>query len=496
MTIRVTPWGHDAFDATSPEAKKKDWAYWQNRMNRASLVMLEGEGIIDRKTAVKIARAQKRAEEIQDEPGRERLTDIMPLEKLLIEACGESATLIHSGRSRQDMFTTLNQARLRLAVLDFYDAFNALRTRLLKIAKDNVETYIPAYTNGVQAMPITLAFYLCGFLESFERDADRINEAYQRINRSALGAAVLACSSWPLNREKLASLLGFDSPIKNGLDAAQISLFDVPLEAASISANVAIRIGVLMQDLAQQYSQTRPWLLLDQSAAYGSSAMPQKRNPGVLNKTRAVASDVVGAMQTSFFRAHNLQLGMYDNKESVLEDCSGVFVKGVEMLQLTDLAFSQLRVNAKRSLEELNSDWTTTMALAEALQRKFGLPFRIGHTFASEIVTVARQKELYPDNFPYDLAAEIFGKVTERLDGKAQEFKLTESQLREALSPVHAVKNTVGAGSPSPENVRRSVAELEERIALDTDTVKTLRDKLQQSDEMLDKAFENLLSQP
>lgn len=156
------------------------------------------------------------------------------------------------------MFTTLNQARLRLAVLDFYDAFNALRTRLLKIAKDNVETYIPAYTNGVQAMPITLAFYLCGFLESFERDADRINEAYQRINRSALGAAVLACSSWPLNREKLASLLGFDSPIKNGLDAAQISLFDVPLEAASISANVAIRIGVLMQDLAQQYSQTRP----------------------------------------------------------------------------------------------------------------------------------------------------------------------------------------------------------------------------------------------
>lgn len=73
-------------------------------------------------------------------------------------------------------------------------------------------------------------------------------------------------------------------------------------------------------------------------AAYGSSAMPQKRNPGILNKTRGTASDVVGAMQTSL-RAHNLQLGMYDNKESVLEDCSGVFVKGVEMLELMEQAF-------------------------------------------------------------------------------------------------------------------------------------------------------------
>ena len=106
--------------------------------------------------------------------------------------------------------------------------------------------------------------------------------------------------------------------------------------------------------------------------------MPQKRNPGILNKTRGTASDVVGAMQTSFLRAHNLQLGMYDNKESVLEDCSGVFVKGVEMLELMEQAFSLLKVNPARSLEELNSDWTTTMALAEALQQTIrnSFPYR------------------------------------------------------------------------------------------------------------------------
>ncbi len=286
MTLRVTPWGKDNFKATSGEAEAKDWAYWQNRMNRASLVMLAEEGIISPDIASRIAAAQKHAEDIQNQPGVPRLTDIMPLEKMLIESCGEEATLIHTGRSRQDMFTTLNEARLRLAVLDFYEALNKLRTRLLSIARENIETYIPAYTNGVQAMPITLAFYLWGFLESFQRDSDRIIESYKRINQSALGVAVLACSSWPLNRERLAELLGFEKPITNGLDAAQISLFDIPLEAASNSANVAIRIGTLVQDLAQQYSQTRPWLLLESGAAYSSSAMPQKRNPGILNKTR------------------------------------------------------------------------------------------------------------------------------------------------------------------------------------------------------------------
>ncbi|MFQ9938892.1 MAG: lyase family protein [Parasutterella excrementihominis] len=214
MTLRVTPWGKDNFKATSEEAEAKDWAYWQNRLNRASLVMLAEEGIIKGDVASRIAAAQKHSEDLQNQPDVPRLTDIMPLEKMLIETCGEEATLIHTGRSRQDMFTTLNEARLRLAVLDFYEALNRLRTRLLLIARENIETYIPAYTNGVQAMPITLAFYLWGFLDSFQRDSDRIIESYKRINQSALGVAVLACSSWPLNRERLAELLGFEKPLR------------------------------------------------------------------------------------------------------------------------------------------------------------------------------------------------------------------------------------------------------------------------------------------
>jgi argininosuccinate lyase len=492
--MNTTPWGRDGFASTSPEAAEKHWAYWQNIINRASLVMLAEEKIITPEQARIIARAQKRAEDIQTEPGRPEIQDIMPLEKLLIEDCGQLATLIHTGRSRQDIFATLNQARLRLGMLDFFESLNKLRATLLKIAKDNTETWMPAYTNGVQAMPITLGFYLWAYLESFERDADRIEEAWKRINKTALGTAVLACSAWPLSRTRLAELLGFDAPIENGLDSSQVSLFDVPIEAADIASNVAIRIGTIIQDLAQQYSQTRPWLLLDQSAAYGSSAMPQKRNPGVLNKARGKASDVVGAAQTVSIRAHNVTLGMYDNKESISDDNNAVLVKAVQMLELTDYAFKMLKVLPERALEELNNDWTCTMALAETLQMRFAMPFRVGHTFASRIVTEARSAGWLPKTFPYAEAQRIYREVTKELLGEAQNLPLTDAAFRESLTPEYVVRTRVGIGAPAPETCRAGLAKAEARLTEDAAWLAAKRRQLADAQASLDAAFEKWLS--
>ncbi len=492
MAISTIPWGRDLPLATSDQAEAKNWGYWQNRINRASLVMLAEVGIISRDEARTIARAQLAAEAEQAKPGAEPLTDIMPLEKLLIAQCGQMATLIHTGRSRQDIFATLNQARLRLAILDFAQNLNMFRDQLLKIAAENTKTWIPAYTNGVQAMPITLGFYLWAFLESFDRDFDRIREAWQRINRSALGSAVLANSHWPIDRARLAELLGFDGPIVNGLDSSQVSLFDVPIEAAGIVQNVAVRIATLMQDIAQQYSQTRPWLLLDSSAAYGSSAMPQKRNPGIIQKTRAKASDVIGAAQTAVLRAHNLQLGMYDNKESVSEDNTAVFVQGVHMLRLADWAFSMLTVLPERALEELDNDWTCSMTLAETLQHVHAVPFRVGHNFASDIVTVARKNGYLPKTFPYATAVEIYASVTERLGWKDGALPLSEELFRRTLSPEQVVSDLAGPGSPAPESTGKGLSISKKRLTADALWLSDKQKLLAESDASLDSLFEAL----
>lgn len=489
MAISTTPWGHDWPPATSREAEEKNWGYWQNRINRASLVMLTEEGIIETQDAATIARAQVAAEHRLSQPGVEPISDIMPLEKILIEECGPKATLIHTGRSRQDIFATLNQARLRLSFLDFAQALNELRNELLSIAKEHTETWMPAYTNGVQAMPITLGFYLWAFLDSFTRDFDRIQSAWTRVNKSALGSAVLANSSWPLSRERLADLLGFDAPITNALDSSQVSMFDIPLEAAGVASNVAVRITTLMQDLAQQYSQTRPWLLLDSSAAYGSSAMPQKRNPGIVNKTRAKAGDVIGAAQTAFIRAHNLQLGMYDNKESVSEDNAAVFVQGVHMLQLARWAFQMLKVSPERALEELDNDWTCTMALAETLQHVHAVPFRVGHNFARDIVTVARRTGYLPKTFPYEQAQAIYRQVTEQFGWDGGDLPLTEEQFRETLSAEYVVRTRVGLGSPAPESVREGLLACEQRLQSDQQWLAEKRAHLDACDKRLDALF-------
>ena len=489
MAMNTTPWGRDLPRSTSPETEARNWAFWQNRINRASLVMLAEQGILDKDTAHTIACAHREAELEQAAPGAKPIEDIMPLEKMLIARCGQKATLIHTGRSRQDIFATLNQARLRDSVLDFADALNALRREIVTLAREHTETWMPAYTNGVQAMPVTLGFYLWAFAESFDRDFDRLREGFARVNRSALGSAVLANSAWPLSRPRLAELLGFDGPIENSLDSSQVSLFDVPLEQAGIAANVAIRITTLLADIAQQYSQTRPWLLLDQGSTYGSSAMPQKRNPGIINKARAKAGDVVGAMQTCYMRAHNLPLGMYDNKESVSEDNSAVFVQAVHLLALTKRTLELLAVNKERALEELENDWTCTMALAETLQMKFAVPFRVGHNFASGIVTVARRDGWLPKNFPFDEARRIYREVTGKLLGEEAELPLSEPDFRLTLSPQYVVRTRVGVGSPAPESTARGLEASLARVEADERWVKERREKLSAAEACLDTLF-------
>lgn len=491
MQIKTVPWGHDFHRFTGQRTAERGWVYWLTSINRASLVMLSERKILDPETVRLLAEAEKYAES-QLGDRQDAIEDIMPLEKLLIEKAGQKATLIHTGRSRQDIFATLNQGRLRNSVLDCFVGLNSLRSTLLGIAQNHIDTYIPAYTNGVQAMPISLAFYLWAFLESFERDSARIQSAWSRINRCALGTAVLACSSWPLDRYLLAELLGFDGPIVNGLDSSQVSLFDLPIEAASIMSNIAVRIGVMAQDLAQQYSQIHPWLLFDDKSAYGSSAMPQKRNPGILNKLRGQASDVIGQAHQVTIRSHNIPLGMYDNKEAFSEDDTGLFANTVYMLELAKETFNRLRVNKERALDELNNDWTGTMSLAEALQHEFGIPFRIGHNFASAIVTEARPNNFIPTNFPFEDAQRLFRAVSEKLTGTAAELPMTEVQFREALSPAHACSISKGLGAPNAESVRNGLQECANKLDADMAWVNERYTQLDLAEKTLKEKFEKL----
>jgi argininosuccinate lyase len=480
--------------ATSALDREQDNFYWFGRINMASAVMLVEQKIIPPALAGPIARGVAHAIDQAGKPGFVRPTDVLVTEKIITDFAGPEATLIHTGRSRQDMHPTLTLGQLRVETLDFADALLDLRQQLLDMAAQHAETFVPAYTNGVQAMPISYGQYLMAWADAFGRDGQRLREAWQRINKSPMGAAVLANSSWPLDRRRLAELLGFDGPAVNSYDATQINPMDVALEVVNIAGSAALRVGSLMQDVHVQYHQTQPWLLLAPGKTYTSSAMPQKANPGVIQNTRALASDVVASVQGVVLRTHNVTSGMIDYKYAWTPGQGATFVKATQMLRSTTDVMASLRVDAKRSLDELESDWTTSMELAETLQREHQVPFRVGHHFASEVVLHARQHKLLPKTFPYADAVRIYaeaGKMYQQADSK---LPLDEATFRRTLSPENMVRTRVGIGGPQPAEVRRMQAEARQALDADRQWVGERRKALAGAEAQLNRAFAGLLA--
>lgn len=483
-------------DATSELSKQQDVFYWFGRINMASTVVHAEQGIIPAPLAGRIARGVSHSIDQATQPGGKRPTDVLQVEKIITDQVGPEGTLIHTGRSRQDIHSTLNAAQLRLEVLDYADALDVVRKRLIDVAGKHVDTYVPAYTNGVQAMPISYAHYLLAFADSFERDATRIREAYARLNLSPMGTAVLSNSSWSVNRERLAALLGFDGVIVNSLDAGQISTYDVPLEVTAIASSTAIRVGAFLQDVHVQYHQTRPWMLLGASNTYTSSAMPQKANPGVIQNTRAKATDVVASAHAVTLRAHNVTPGMVDYKNTASAAGAKTFVLGVEMLQQLDGVLGALQIDPARALEELESDWITSMELAETLQRLHGVPFRVGHHFASEIVVYARSQKLRPKDFPYAQAQRIYTEAGQKYQMAQAVLPLDETTFRATLSPVTMVRTRTGTGGPQPAEVRRMLAASSTALVRDQAWVTARRSRLIEAEALLNRTFLELARKP
>jgi argininosuccinate lyase len=185
------------------------------------------------------------------------------------------------------MHATYRAAILKDDLLALADQLNQTSETLVKLAEQHAKTTVPSYTNGVAAQPTSYGHYLLGHAAGFERDAQRIREAYARIDRSAMGTTVLNGTSWPLNRKRMAQYLGFAAIADNAYDAGQISSTEHPVEVGAVVTGIALHVGHFIEDVMTQYAQPRPWILLQEGGGntYVSSAMPQKRNPGLMNDT-------------------------------------------------------------------------------------------------------------------------------------------------------------------------------------------------------------------
>lgn len=482
-----------AMNAMTAEAAEKDSFYWLGQINKATAVINTQQGLLTKEQGQGFAKSI--AQVLQDgDNGGARPNLVITFEPLLIKAYGsEEITMLHAGRSSQDMLSTVNFAMSREQALELAAALDDMQTTLLKLAAQQQATIIPNYTNGVAAQPNSLGHYLLGYAYAFGRDAQRLQQYYGRLNRSPMGATVLNGTGWPLDRDRMANYLGFDSIAYNTYDAGQIYTSENAADAAAVTNNIALHIGSFVEEIMQQYAQPRPWIILREGGGntYVSSAMPQKRNPGILNNARRDASMLLGDGTTVLFRAHNIPAGMPDGRtgaETLLKDAA-------KLVRNFDHILQALVIDPERSLAELNLDWTCSQEIADVMMRKYQIPFRTGHHFASEIVTYARKNNIPPSDFSYEEAQKIYLQLAAKDKSLPAMLPLTEAEFKAALDPAAIVAARAVKGGPQPAEMAKMLQQCDKELQRNKDWTDAAVKRQQEAENKLNKDFTALLNE-
>jgi len=461
------------------------------QLNKAQIVMLQETGLLPPALARKIAAGIKQVAATPPKPGARRSGDYLAFERQLIEVVGPEASNLHMGRSRIDMGASTERIAMRQDTLAIFEAMIAAREKLLPLAGKNVHTIIPGYTHAVQAQPTSLGHYLLALDSALERDDERLRQTYARINRSPLGSAAFGTSGFALDRKRVGWLMGFDGLVENSYDATSVSTVDSKAELAAVLAVSALALGRFSQDLVIQFGDPAPGLNLGDELVGHSSIMPQKRNPGAVERLRMVSSAVVGDAQTVFVVSHNTPVGdVGDVRGNLVRRVQFVTSGALQMYNVLGTILGGLVVRPDLTLAKVDQDFSTMTELADALLRDGGIPFRTGYQVAGEVAAYGRAHGKPPKDISFEEVAQVYQKVT------GQKIPLTAIQVRQAISAPDMVGNRKGLGGPQAQEVERMLREHRERLAASADWLKLERKRLQDVEESLERAFVQLTMGP
>ena len=475
-------------------------------MDMASTLATLHAGILTPEQAKTVANGiQSNLQWAAERPASERPTDYLEIQGLLYLKTGSDGSRMHSGRSRQDMLATLHRLLLRDRLLRVSADLIALRTHFLAQAARHPDAIVPSYTNGVQAQPVLLAHQLLGYESALARSSRRLIEVHRRLNRSPLGAAALATSRFALDRPLLARLLGFDAPVDNTFDAAQLAVVDTGVECAQTATLPALQLGMFAQDLQAQFHHARPWILLgDPDLSSPSTLMPQKRNPVALNRIRLLGSQIIGASATAVLAAHNVASGMTDYKRA---DASHALDLCILLLDQASSVVRSLRVDPDAALEQLHAEYTTTSELAASLQERVNLPLSVAHEFASQLVKHARAQRASLRELPFSDVTELYDQTLvearqadhshfdlSSLPANGLTFPFTEAEFHGIIHPRTMVDSYKGTGGSSPQEVERMQGEASAAASRDQEELSVIQLAQSAAEQELGQRFEALLA--
>jgi argininosuccinate lyase len=371
----------------------------------------------------------------------------MNVEARLTALIGEAGKRLHTARSRNDQVATDLRLWVREAIGGIDEALKALQEALLDRAEEHAASVMPGFTHLQPAQPVTLGHHLLAYVEMFGRDRGRLADARARLNECPLGAAALAGTSFPIDREATAAALGFDRPAANSIDA--VSDRDFALETLAAAAIAAVHLSRLGEELVVWSSPGFGFVRLSDAFATGSSIMPQKRNPDAAELVRGKTGRVVGALVALLTTIKGLPLAyakdMQEDKEPVFDALDTVWLCARAMCGMV----RDIEVDTGRMKAMAGAGFATATDLADWLVRALGLPFRDAHRLAGRLVRVAEDK-----------GCELAELDLEAM--RAVEPRITEA-VYEVLTVERSVASRTSYGGTAPERVRAAIALARER---------------------------------
>jgi argininosuccinate lyase len=377
------------------------------------------------------------------------LEDIhMNVEARLKALIGEAAGRLHTARSRNDQVAT----DFRLWVRDVIDGLDGrlkdLQAALIDQAEAHAGLVMPGFTHLQPAQPVTFGHHLLAYVEMLGRDRGRLADARRRLNECPLGAAALAGTSFPVDRDQVAQELGFERPTANSIDS--VSDRDFALEFLAAGALLALHLSRLAEEIVLWCTEAFGFITLSDAFTTGSSIMPQKRNPDGAELLRGKTGRAVAALNGLLMVMKGLPLAyskdMQEDKEPVFDAADSLLIS----VQVATGIVRDLKPNAEALRRATQAGYITATDLADWLVRAAGLPFREAHHVTGALVKLAVERGCELSELPLD-------------DMQAAEPRITEG-VYEVLSVERAVDSRTSFGGTAPANVRAAAAAARERF--------------------------------
>lgn len=370
------------------------------------------------------------------------------VEATLIERIGDVGKKLHTGRSRNDQVALDMKLYIRDEIQETDRLLKKLLEVLIRIMKENTQTAMPGFTHLQKAQPITLAHHMGAYFEMFRRDRSRMNDIYERMNYCPLGAGALAGTTYPLDREYTAELLGFKGATLNSMDS--VSDRDYLIELLAALSTVMMHLSRFAEEVIIWNSNEYQFVEIDDAYSTGSSIMPQKKNPDIAELVRGKTGRVYGALMSLLTTMKGIPLAynkdMQEDKELVfdaLDTSKGCLALFTGMLDTMKFRNDVMKKSAKNG-------FTNATDAADYLVNH-GVPFRDAHGIVGQLVLYCLEKDIALD----DMKLEEFQAIS----------PVFEEDIYDAIQMENCINRRVTLGAPGKEAMEQVISIYEEYLA-------------------------------